>query len=239
MGEKNSSTWYAKGRGVKSKINNVGEMVRAFRLSKGMTQESLSTAIRGRESKSSHIHRYETRKRLPCIKYIYALSEVLGIDREILFRMVLKEHYDNFITMHHELFLKTMLQKSPMGKTSNLQYYFCKGRNLKHNFHEFSNIMKAAYYKKNMPYKRISDAIVAQKGEDHRRSASHLHSVINGDRVPGLMVVIDLCEFFGLKTFETYKIMVEEKGLAHAKNMVYQWELYKEMRKNEEYNFGN
>ncbi len=228
-------TWSEKKRGVKSKINNVGEMIRSLRLSKGMTQRELALAIGSyTASWGGHIYKYEKRQRLPCAKYIYLLSEVFDIDKEVFFRIVLKEHYDNFITMHHKLFFKVVGNEAPRSKTiynyinAESRYYFCREGKLKYNFHKFSGIMIDAYNKRNIFCRKIADEIILQKGENHRYSAQHIHNIINGKRVPSLKVVIDLCEFFGLKTFETYKIMVEEKGLAHAKNMMLQWSLYKE-----------
>ena len=45
--------------------------------------------------------------------------------------------------------------------------------------------------------------------------------------------MVDLCDFFELKPFKIYKVIVEEKALGHAKNMLCQWELCKERMKNE------
>jgi len=206
-----------KPKDLKTKIKNEGEMIRSYRISKNMTQHTLSLAIGAYVAKSgdNQVCKYERRIHLPCVKYIYMLSEVLDIDKESFFRMVLREHYNKFTTIHHELFFRVINEKEVCDyKNAKVQYYFCREGKIECHFGKSSGIMRDAFYKKNIPYKKMIADIVLQKAEDHRCSVSHIHGVIQGKRVPSVKVVIDLCEYLGLRPFEVYKIVVEEKALA-------------------------
>lgn len=223
-----------KRKGAKTKIETVGEMIYSYRITRGLTQADLSIAMGAEASRDVDIRvsRLEKGHHLPCFQNIYMLSKVLSIERESFFNMVLKEHYNNFLKLHHEKFFQvTEMIRNGKDISSidiSCRYCFCMIGKLKHNFSKFSATIKDAFLKKDIAYRELGKEL------RNRYSHPHIYNVINGKEVPGLKILLDLCDFFRLDPFKVYKIMVEEKALAHAKHMMLQWDIYKRERENGE-----
>lgn len=215
------------------KVHSVAEMVRSYRLTRGFTQADLSIAIGSNTPirRVNVVQVYESGRRLPNVKYIYALSEVLGLEREPFFNMVLREHYDRFSRKHHEKFIKAT-QKRKKGKKLlksdiDCRYLFCLHGKINHNFFKSSAMLKNAFLEKGITYEKLITGMENYRNTNYRYCHPHLSNIMNGKEVPSIKVILDLCEFLGLRAFEVYKVMVEEKALGHARNMMLQWNKYK------------
>lgn len=215
-------------------VHNVVEMIYSYRLSRGFTQADLAEAIGSYtlgKSRINIIQIYESGSHLPDINNIYMLAEVLGIEKESFFNMILREHYNRFTAKHHEKFSQSARRKKK-GESISLdnldcKYGFTKCGEVKHDFSKSSAILKNAFLKMGITYKDLIIRMENHKGIQRKYHYSTIYNAINGRRVTGLKTILDLCEFFKIKPFKVYKLMVEEKALAHAKNMVLQWNKYK------------
>lgn len=228
------------------KVKTIGDMIRSFRLSNGFTQKELSIKIGSYVTKTGNniITGYESNRVLPNISNIDALALALKIDKEVLFRMVLKEHYTRFLRKHSKLYFKTINRKKS-DKEYNLvqhnekegRYYFCTIGKIKHSLPKFSAIIKKAFNKKGITYKQLIRSLKGKKYTDYTYNRVYLTEIINGKESPSIKMIIILAKYFELNTYEVYNIAMKEKAFAHAKNMMLQWELYKEEVNNAEKNF--
>lgn len=230
----------SKHKGVKTKINTVGEMIYSHRITKGLTQKNLAKAIGAYvyRNVSYRVLNIEKGHNLPCFKNIYMLSKVLDIERESFFNMVLKEHYNRFIAKYHEKFFQVigMIRngKNVSSINTTCRYTFCMTGKLKYNFSKSSAILKNAFLEKKVTYKAMATEMGNRKNVYHYYDYRDIWSMMHGKRQISLSVLIEVCDYLGINLFRVYKIRVEEKALAHAKNMMLQWGIYKRGRENGE-----
>lgn len=233
-----------KHKGRKTKIDTVGEMIYSYRITKGLTQLNLGKAIGAYIYKetSPRILHIERGYNLPGFHNIYMLSKILGIERESFFNMVLKEHYNRFITKNHEIFFRIIEMIRNGEDISSVStvcgYKFCVIGRIKHNFSESSAILKNAFLKKKIThkitYKKMAIEMENRANVHHCYDFRDIGKMMTGKRPPGLKILIEVCDYLEIKPFEVYKIMVKERALAHAKNMMLQWDIYKRERENGE-----
>ena len=224
-----------------AKVQTIGEMIRSYRLSKGLTQKRLAISIGSYVTVSGNtvISEYERGFSLPGIEHIYNLCEILGMDKQSFFEMVLRGHFRRFNIAHHKNFaevVKITTKNAYRGeinfKKFENRYYFCTKGKIKYHFPRFYDIMQKCYIEKGTTFDKIAQSLARKKYIKHQYSRSYIQEVISGRKSPSLKVVIDLCDYFKIDTLEVYKIVVEEKAISHAKNMMEQWELYKTERAN-------
>ncbi len=232
-------------KGVKTKIDTIGELIYSYRIAKGLTQVDLGKAIGTYirvykfEEFSPMILKYEKGYALPGCHNIYMLSEVLGIEKEPFFNMVLKEHYNRFIEKHHEKFFQVIRMMEKGKELSSIdtlcRYVFCHEGKLKHNFSKSSKILKNAFWKKKITdkitYKSMAIELNSRDGTryyDYR----DLCNIMHGRRLLSLRVLFEICDYLEIESFKLHKTIVEERAFAHAVNMMEQWEICKQERKN-------
>lgn len=229
------------GRGGSSTVDSVGHMIYAHRTSRGMTQKQLAKAIGSyiTQKGGTVISEWERGFTLPRFDNIFKLAEVLKVEKEPFFNAILREYYDRFVAFHHENFCKFTMEVRKNRFKGDLdykkfegRYYFCTKGKINYHFPEFSGIMQKCYRKKGVTYLKIAKSLKRRKYIKHTYSRGHISAVINGYKVPSLKIVVDLSEYFKLDDFKMYEIVVKEKAICHAKNMMEQWNEYKKERLN-------
>jgi len=222
-------------------IFSVGDVVRYSRLAKKLTQRRLAVAIGSYVTKSGNtvISEYERGFSFPGLHHIYMLTEVLGIEREPFFNLVLEAYYARFVSVHSNNYFKIAekLKENRFKGDYDFKeyegryYFFTKGK-IKYHFPKFFGIMQTALIEKGVCFRKIAESLQRKKYIKHKYSRTYIYGVMNGERTPSMKVVIDLCEYFKLDSFQVYSIVIREKALCHKLNMIEQWKLYKNERLN-------
>ena len=224
------------------KVSTVADMIKYFRHKHGFNQKELAVKIGSFITKYDNtvISDYETGKLLPGIDHIYKLSLALNIDKDVFFNAVLREHYERFSIAHHKLYfeyinrIRKCIDPFEDEYVKKGRYFFCSEGKISYRFPEFSKIMKKCYRESGKSYKQIRDEMEERYDIYKRYPESYIITSINGTQSPSMRIVIDLSKYFNLDPFKMYSLMVKEKALAHAANMMKQWELYKEKVSNEQ-----
>jgi transcriptional regulator with XRE-family HTH domain len=127
-------------------VNSVADLVTSFRLTNNLTQKKLAIEIGAYCSSSGNtvISEYENGKTLPGIEYIYRISNVLGIDKDSFFNIVLKEHFKRFTEKHMSIYTN-FIQHNNFDKC--ISYYFCTKGVVKYSFTKLSAILKESIIK--------------------------------------------------------------------------------------------
>jgi transcriptional regulator with XRE-family HTH domain len=212
-----------------NKVGNYSDVIRSNRLSNNMTQNMLAQAVGSwtRKEGMSIVSEWETGFSLPGLKNIYNISETLNIDREGFFRVILREHFDRFTDRHYHIYTHYL----QTNEFIDGRYYFITKGKIQYSFPKFVSIIKPLFKKKGITQLELVKRLRSNGAFEVRRG--YLSQIFSGKKCPGVRTVIGLAKYFKIEPFTLYKVVVEEKALAHAKNMMLQWELYKEERKNE------
>lgn len=212
------------------KINTVGDIIRSYRLKKGITQNKLASQMglfcvdSHKPVKCNAVTRYETGIDLPSLPSIDKLSNLLDIDREALFNAILKERYVKFEQAYYEAYLYNLQNKS--DKKIKRRYRFCTTGKIQYKFPEFSNLLLQKKKNKNLRFIDIKNKIEQER--NHSYSLSLIRWVMDGIRPPSLKLLLDLAFIFEIEPFILYKVAVRERALCHIKQMKEEWEKYKE-----------
>jgi len=194
------------------KVSNVGEFIRSRRLSMNMTQVTLSKIIgcyispRG----NNQVSRYETREVLPEVEYVKKLTDALNIEGDALLTAVLREHFENFKEVHYKHYFKFM--ESDRAKNVENRYYFCTRGKVKYEFPKLIKMIRSS---------GLTDKQIVAKIPDF--SEGFVRGILSGKRTPSLKILVRFAEVTGIPAFKLYKVAVEEKAIAHAKNMLNEW----------------
>lgn len=217
---------------LNQKINTFSEMLKSYRISKGMTQIELAKRIglslskRDRDSTSeryrnSTIRNYETGKRHPSIKNIYSLSKVLGIEKDALFNLVLKEKIRTYNLKASILYIN-----AKNGKDSKFNFgFFSFERKTGLHSKKISKLFKEARLKRGLSRSEISSLIKNKKGRKYRHSFTL--EVEKNLWFPSVRYLIDYFESLDEDPFPIFEELVREKTFAHVKEAISQWEKYK------------
>lgn len=211
---------------IDKKANTYVDVIRSHRLSKGMTQESLTKKINAYFSPqgANKVSDYERGFTLPDLDKIYLLSMELEIDKDSFFEMILREHYRRFLKLHFENFNQI---KNEDRKNIENRYYFCKNGKIVYSFRRFLCKIDLLLKINNKTKKDLHNYL-----KIYFKSQSSIDSVFSGKKCISTNIVVKIASFFGIHPMEIYEIVVKEKALAHAKNMMKQWEIVKNKYKN-------
>ena len=194
------------------RVTNVGEFIRSKRLSLNMTQVNLSKIIgcyispRG----NNQVSKYETREVLPEVTYVKKLTDALNIEDDALFNAVLREHFERFKDIHYQHYFKFM--NSDRANNIENRYYFCTNGKVEYKFPKLLKMIKSSGLTGKQFCERISGF-----------SEGFIRGILSGKRTPSLKILVKFAEVIGIPPFELYKVAVEEKAIAHAKNILNQW----------------
>lgn len=198
---------------VKYEVKNVGEVIRSRRLYRNFTQRVLSQKVGGFVTGCGNnlISVYERRERLPSLRFIKNLTNVLGIEDDVLFNAVLKEHYEKFKKQHYQHYFEQIgINKYCENKNT---YAFCSSGKIRYCFtNSIKKILDSGISKK-----EICKAMT-------NYSRGYVSDVLGKHKCPGIKFILDISKIIDAPSFDLYDMFVKEKALGHAKNMMTEWQ---------------
>lgn len=198
------------------KVEEYSTLIRSHRLSAGLTQKALAEKIHSYISPrgANIISDYEKRRKLPDLEKTYLLSKALGIDSGSFFRMILKEHYINFIKRH----LANFSRKTIKNEIKENRYFFCSRGRVIYSFKNFVQLIEEELKLKGKRKNDLRGYLIK------RFSRTYIEGVLKGHKSPSIKMVLRISDFLEISALKLYKVMVEDKALSHAANMMREWD---------------